>query len=203
MTSSEVNVLGSGGHARSVIALLGKNAVRVAAVYDDAFKSGADEKISGILLSGKEPPQGKELVLALGDNKKREEAFKKYAALVHAGTVVHPSAQVEKSVIFGRSNLVFASCVINAEAKLGDNNIVNTCAVIEHESVIGDHNHISVGAILCGRVKIGSRCFIGAGTVVIDKISICDEVTVGAGSVVVKDITEPGTYAGNPAKKIK
>jgi acetyltransferase-like isoleucine patch superfamily enzyme len=28
-------------------------------------------------------------------------------------------------------------------------------------------------------------------------------VVIGAGSVVTKDITEPGVYAGNPAKKIR
>lgn len=34
------------------------------------------------------------------------------------------------------------------------------------------------------------------------KITICNFVTIGAGAVVVKDITEPGTYVGNPIKKI-
>ena len=28
-------------------------------------------------------------------------------------------------------------------------------------------------------------------------------MVVGAGSVVTKDITEPGTYAGNPARRLK
>jgi len=28
-------------------------------------------------------------------------------------------------------------------------------------------------------------------------------VVIGAGSVVTKDITEPGVYAGNPARKIR
>ena len=34
-------------------------------------------------------------------------------------------------------------------------------------------------------------------------VSICDQVVIGAGSVVTKDITEPGIYAGNPAKKLR
>ena len=62
---------------------------------------------------------------------------------------------------------------------------------------------MAVGAILCGRTVIGNRCMIGAGAVVIDQIKICDDVTVGANAVVVKDITVPGTYVGNPARKIK
>lgn len=53
-----------------------------------------------------------------------------------------------------------------------------------------------------GSVVIGKYCFVGAGVVIIPGIKICDEVIIGAGAVVVKDITEPGTYAGVPAKKI-
>jgi acetyltransferase-like isoleucine patch superfamily enzyme len=34
-------------------------------------------------------------------------------------------------------------------------------------------------------------------------VSICDNVVVGAGAVVTKDITEPGIYAGNPARLIR
>src|SRR5437762_2068981 len=34
-------------------------------------------------------------------------------------------------------------------------------------------------------------------------VSICDHVVIGAGSVVTKDITEPGIYAGNPARLLR
>lgn len=34
------------------------------------------------------------------------------------------------------------------------------------------------------------------------KITIYNFVTIGAGAVVVKDITEAGTYVGNPVRKI-
>nr|HQU73633.1 N-acetyltransferase [Calditrichia bacterium] len=34
-------------------------------------------------------------------------------------------------------------------------------------------------------------------------VRICDNVVIGAGSVVTRDITEPGIYAGNPARKIR
>ena len=33
-------------------------------------------------------------------------------------------------------------------------------------------------------------------------VTICDDVVIGAGSVVTKEILEPGTYAGNPARKL-
>ena len=45
--------------------------------------------------------------------------------------------------------------------------------------------------------------FVGSGSVVAQGIEIADEVVIGAGSVVIKNIMELGTYAGNPARKIK
>ena len=69
--------------------------------------------------------------------------------------------------------------------------------------MVGNHNHISIGVKICGRSTIGNMCLIGAGAVILDKLSICDNVIIGAGSVVIRDINDAGTYAGNPAKRIK
>src|SRR5258708_6551255 len=46
---------------------------------------------------------------------------------------------------------------------------------------------------------IGNRVSIGSGATVLP-VTICDDVVVGAGAVVTKDITVPGSYAGNPAR---
>lgn len=48
----------------------------------------------------------------------------------------------------------------------------------------------------------GHNVVIGSNTVVIGPVTICDNVVVGAMSLVNRDITEPGTYAGCPARKI-
>jgi len=50
--------------------------------------------------------------------------------------------------------------------------------------------------------KIGNRVSIGSNATIMP-VFIADDVVIGAGSVVTKDITEPGSYAGNPARRLK
>ena len=52
------------------------------------------------------------------------------------------------------------------------------------------------------KTKIGNKVSIGSNSTILP-VEICDEVVIGAGSVVTKDITKPGVYAGNPARKIR
>jgi acetyltransferase-like isoleucine patch superfamily enzyme len=49
--------------------------------------------------------------------------------------------------------------------------------------------------------KIGNHVSIGSNATILP-VSICDDVVIGAGAVVTKDITEPGKYVGNPARKV-
>ncbi len=101
-----------------------------------------------------------------------------------------------------RGTYVAAGAYIGPGAKIGANTIINTASVIEHETVVGDRTHTVPPATVCGRSRVGSYVFLGAGAVVIDGISICDQVIIGACAVVKENITEPGTYAGTPARRI-
>lgn len=49
--------------------------------------------------------------------------------------------------------------------------------------------------------RIGNNVNIGSNASILP-VSICDQVVIGAGAVVTKDITEPGVYAGNPARRL-
>jgi acetyltransferase-like isoleucine patch superfamily enzyme len=50
--------------------------------------------------------------------------------------------------------------------------------------------------------SIGNHVSIGSNATILP-VSICDYVVIGAGAVVTKNITEPGTYLGNPARKLE
>jgi acetyltransferase-like isoleucine patch superfamily enzyme len=50
--------------------------------------------------------------------------------------------------------------------------------------------------------SIGNKVSIGSNATILP-VQICNNTVIGAGAVVTKDITEPGVYAGNPAKLIR
>ena len=71
---------------------------------------------------------------------------------------------------------------------------------IGHNSCIDENTVIATGAVIGGSAEIGKNCWIGLNATIRNGISICDNVVVGMGACVTKDITEPGIYAGVPAK---
>ncbi len=106
----------------------------------------------------------------------------------------------------------------------GETKIGNRCRIQSHAFIcelveIGDDCFISHGAMFVndlfaiggpakGRrdlwrsTRIGNHVSIGTNVTVLP-VEICDHVVIGAGSVVTKNITEPGIYAGNPARLIR
>jgi acetyltransferase-like isoleucine patch superfamily enzyme len=116
---------------------------------------------------------------------------------------------------------------------LHDEVFVGPFVEIQNDVIVRNRTRIQSHTFICSNVSIGEDCFIGHGvmftndkfanrklsknflsTVIGNKVyvgsnstilpvSICDDVVIGAGSVVTKDITESGTYAGNPAIRLK
>ena len=201
----KIVIFGAGGHTRTLIPLVRSEGYDILAIYDDSFKNGVDEKIDGISVIGKIDDFKKEakIILSYGEGEKRNMLINKFPDYILNDNLIHPSAIIENSAKIEGLNQIFALVVINAQTIIGKNNIINTGAIIEHEVKIGGNNHISVGSVLAGMVEIGDYCFIGAGAVIIDKVKITDKVIIGANAVVIKNINEPGTYVGNPARKIK
>ena len=73
---------------------------------------------------------------------------------------------------------------------------------IGHNVIINQNTFLTTHICIAGSAIIGENCWFGVGSMVCDHVKITNGVRVGAGSVVTKDINEPGTYVGVPAKKI-
>lgn len=128
----------------------------------------------------------------------------------------------------GTKTWISENCIFESSGgsiKLGYNNFFNTnCRVISIEKIIignnnlfgpnvviidHDHEHSEDEKLICKQgykreaVVIGSDVWVGSNVTICKGVTICDHVVIGANSVVTKSITEPGVYAGLPAKKIK
>lgn len=201
-------VFGSGGHAKVVVeAALAQRPGRDIVILDDA-EDARERSIYGIGVSGgRDELQSLEaapVIPAIGDNIARANLI---SWLRDRGrtleTVIHPAATVAQSVEIGDGVFISAGAILIAEARVGDGAIVNTGASVDHDCIVGDAVHLGPGVHLCGNVRIGARTLVGVGSCVRPGISVCEDVILGAGSVVVRDIDEPGTFAGNPAQRLR
>jgi len=143
-----------------------------------------------------------EIFTAIGDNNTRTGIHSQAKTTgAEIPVLIHPEAVVGKEVTLGAGTVVMAGAVINCCTKIGEACIINTGATVDHDSVIEDFVHVSPGAHLGGTVTIGKGTWIGIGGIVSNNLNICGNCIIGAGAVVTKDITEPGTYIGIPAKR--
>ncbi|NLT49849.1 MAG: acetyltransferase [Ignavibacteria bacterium] len=134
---------------------------------------------------------------------KRKEIFQSLAKNHEFGTILHPSAVIDFTSKIGMGCAIYPGVVIDKDAVIGENVLLNNAAVISHTSIIGSHSFISPATAIAGFSEIGESVFLGIGTILIDNIKISSCVSTGAGTVVIKNISEPGLYAGNPARFIK
>lgn len=116
---------------------------------------------------------------------------------------------VPQSVIFaldssiGDNSIICPNAFVTTRVKIGYGCVVHYNCSIGHDTVIGDYSTILPGANISGNVNIGKYVVVGSNACIREKLHIADNVFIGMGSVVVKDILEPGTYVGNPLRKLK
>lgn len=205
----KVIILGTGGHARVVIATLKALGCWEIVGLLDRKTGQTKELIKGYPVIGSWNDLGKvmgkeirQAVIAVGDNAQREQLYVRLLQeQVAIPTVIHPTAYVDPSAVIGDGCLICMGTLIGANVKIGANTIVNSGTVIEHETIIGENAHIAPGCRIAGRVTVGRNSFIGIGTSVIDKIKIGKNATIGAGSVVVSDVLDDVVAYGVPAKR--
>lgn len=119
-------------------------------------------------------------------------------------TYIHPSAVVQLTGSNFEPGAVIGPLVgIGFGTTLKKDSMILAQAGIAHGCNIGVGSYVSGQACLGGSVTVGDFCFIGMRVVVYDKKTITDDVTISVASVVRKDITDPGVYHGNPAKKLR
>jgi len=129
-------------------------------------------------------------------------------------TVVMPANLYDCEI--GSHSFIGPFVEIQGGVVIGTHCRIQSHAFICELVAIGDHCFISHGAKFINdtfagggpargdrsawkATELGSHVSIGTNATVLP-VRICDHVVIGAGSVVTRDVTEPGIYAGNPAR---
>lgn len=197
--SEKLVVIGSGGHARSVIdSALDCGRYDVIGVlssdesdwvpYRGVECIGADFDAFGVYAQGCH-------VAALGigfmggSTQLRENLCKKYASIGYSfPPIIDPSAVVSTGSTIGEGAFIGKRAVLNAKSHVGSFSIINSTSLVEHDCSVGAFTHVAVGAVLCGGVHVGRGVLVGANATVIQGLEIHDCAIVGAASLVLRDV---------------
>ena len=190
MPKSSILIIGSGGHAKSIIDLLQTN---------DQYEilgligkpENIDKEILGYKIIGSDKDLGKirskvsNAVVAIGqikDVKLRQNIFtllKQYN--YRTPCIVSKYSYISSYSVIGEGTCIGHNVVVNAGVNVGKYCILNTKCLIEHDSIIGDFCHISTGVLVNGNVNIGSESFIGSGSIIREGITIPSGTVVSSG----------------------
>jgi sugar O-acyltransferase (sialic acid O-acetyltransferase NeuD family) len=205
-------LLGGGGHCLSVI-----ESIESTGLFNIIGISDIPERVGTSILGYKVIVSDQDMInlkvdnlqylITIGQIKTAEPRIQSYSFLktnnLPVATIIDSSSIVSKRAIIQEGTVVLRHSFINSEVKIGHNCIINSRAIIEHSSLIGNNVHISTGAIVNGDCIIGDRCFVGSGAIISNGVTVCPDSIIGAGSIVLSSIQIPGTYLGNPARRIK
>ena len=136
-----------------------------------------------------------------GENVTVVQPVNLYGFKIGNDSFIGPFVEIQKDVIIGDRCKIQSHAFVCEMVTIGDD------CVISH-GVMFINDLFATGGPAKGNKKlwksthIGNNVSIGTNSTILP-VSICDHVVIGAGSVVTKDITEPGIYAGNPAKLVR
>lgn len=145
--------------------------------------------------------QSKIVNAEFGENVKIVEPVNIYGCRLGDNCFVGPFVEIQKDVIIGNNTKVQSHAFVCELVTVG-----NDCFIGHGVMFINDlfqHGGPARGnKDLWKSTVIGNNVSIGSNATILP-VHICDNVVIGAGAVVTKNISEPGVYAGNPARKIK
>jgi len=174
MATSEMVVIGAGGHAGSVIDVISScRTYSVVKLVDPKYKVAHGFSVlqdDGQLKSYCKN-KGVELgAVGIGSIFNWEAKKRAINLILEVGLtapyIIASTAFVSPSAHLGWGTVVHHHATVNRDARVGEYCTINTGAIVEHDVIIGNLTHIAPGAIVLGGAKIGDECLIGAGVIV-------------------------------------
>ena len=139
--------------------------------------------------------------VTFGENVTVVEPVNLYGCTIGDGTFVGPFVEIQRGAVIGKRCKIQSHAFVCDLVTIGDDTVV-AHGVMFINDLFKTGGPANNNRDLWAATKIGSHVSIGSNATIL-AVNICDHVVIGAGSVVTKDITNPGIYAGNPAKFLR
>ena len=124
-----------------------------------------------------------------------------YECTLGDGVFVGPFVEIQRGVVVGDRTRVQSHSFLCELVTIGEDCFVG-------HGVMFINDTFATGGPATGNRKlwrsttVGDRVSIGSNATILP-VRICNDTVIGAGAVVTKDITKPGIYAGNPARRLR
>lgn len=139
--------------------------------------------------------------VAFGSNVTVLEPVNLYECAVADGVFIGPFVEIQRGVVIGKRTRIQSHTFICEMVTIGEDCFVGH-GVMFINDVFANGAPARGNRALWRRTEIGNRVSIGSNATILP-VRICNDAVIGAGAVITKDIAEPGTYAGNPAKLLR
>ena len=139
--------------------------------------------------------------VTVGDHVTVVEPSNLYECTLGDNVFVGPFCEIQKGVSVGARTKVQSHSFICELVSIGEDCFIGHGVMFINDT-FSDGGPAGGDASKWKSTRIGNRVSIGSNATMLP-VTVCDDVVIGAGAVVTKDITEPGTYVGNPAKRLK
>lgn len=139
--------------------------------------------------------------VSFGENVKIVSPVNLYGCRIGDDCFIGPFVEIQKNVIVGNGCRIQSHCFICELVTMGNNCFIGHGVMFVND-LFEDGKPAGGDKTKWKTTMIGNNVSVGTNATILP-VSICDDVVIGAGAVVTKDISEPGVYAGNPARLLK
>ena len=137
--------------------------------------------------------------VSFGRNVNLVEPCNVYECTIGDDCFIGPFVEIQKGVIIGSNCKIQSHSFICELVTIGNDCFIGHGVMFTNDTF--NEGKPAGDKKLWKPTTIGNNVSIGSNATILP-VAICGHVVIGAGAVVTKNITEPGIYAGNPAKKI-
>lgn len=138
--------------------------------------------------------------VAFGDNVRVISPVNLYECTIGEGSFIGPFVEIQSGVHIGKRCRVQSHSFICSKVTIGDDCFIGHGVMFTNDDFAAGKP--AGDPALWKTTNVGNHVSIGSNATLLP-VNICDKAVIGAGSVVTKDITEPGVYAGNPARFLR